>query len=31
LFNRQKQCMANGITVMSDKASDALCLTYIRD
>ena len=31
VFNKSKVCYANGITVMGDKASDALCVTFIKD
>lgn len=31
VFNKDKVCFANGITVIGDKSADALCLTYIRD
>ena len=30
LFNKDKRCYANGITVMTHKAGDAMCLTYIQ-
>ena len=31
VFNKDRLCYANGITVMNDKQGDAMCLTYIRD
>lgn len=30
LFNRGGSCVANGITVMSENASDAACLTFVK-
>jgi hypothetical protein len=31
IFNKDKVCRANGITVMNGEAGDAVCLTYITD
>jgi len=31
VFNRDRVCYANGITVMSGKSADALCFTFIKD
>ncbi len=30
MFNKDKVCHANGITVMGDHKKDAMCLTYIQ-
>ena len=30
VFNKDRHCYANGITVMNDKADDAMCLTFIK-
>ena len=31
IFNRDRLCYANGITVLGDKAHDAICATFMKD
>ena len=31
IFNKDRQCHSNGITVMREGGTDVICLTYIKD